>query len=171
MQSCFQMTLYQCQNSSLLYIFEFGWFYTSAWWNKDNMQNIRWLGWSLRWRQSTKCQLSNICNFFDLGFLLDHLIWHHLHFLASEPPRADQAGADRGEDFWCLEFWSDPWVASSVIHSKSFFRTFFWHRAIIAHYQVFDTELPMGHSKTRDTKTPLLYRLLLDPHEVAGKEV
>ena len=44
---------------------------------------------------------------------------------------------------------------------------FFWHRAIIAHYQVFDTELPMGHSKTRDTKTPLLYRLLLDPHEVA----
>ena len=25
----------------------------------------------------------------------------------------------------------------------------------------------MGHSKTRDTKNPLLYRLLLDPHEVA----
>ena len=31
--------------------------------------------------------------------------------LPCQPPRADQAGADRGEEFWCLEFWSDPWVA------------------------------------------------------------
>ena len=31
--------------------------------------------------------------------------------LPCQPPRADKAGADRGEEFWCLEFWSDPWVA------------------------------------------------------------
>ena len=31
--------------------------------------------------------------------------------LPCQPPRTDQAGADRGEEFWCLEFWSDPWVA------------------------------------------------------------
>ena len=53
--------------------------------------------------------------------------FHHLQFFLSrppprpprltpptlpcQPPRADQAGADRGEEFWCLEFWSDPWVA------------------------------------------------------------